>query len=168
MQIPVHHGAIQHSAMLPSGVAAGAASRPIAAPLASSSSGSSSSSSMSEATITANDFLELLVTEMKNQDPTANTDPNEYINQLVQVNSLEQLIQINQDLGGSSTADSTGDVSAVPGNLSANISSHSNIAAAAHQVADALDRKPGLPAPSTPSPSESQFPSHLLQNIGLQ
>jgi flagellar basal-body rod modification protein FlgD len=40
----------------------------------------------------------LLVTEMQNQDPTADTDPNEYINQLVQVNSLEQLIDINQTL----------------------------------------------------------------------
>lgn len=49
-------------------------------------------------TISANDFLTLLVTEMKNQDPTADTDPNEYINQLVQVNSLEQLISINQNL----------------------------------------------------------------------
>jgi flagellar basal-body rod modification protein FlgD len=49
-------------------------------------------------TISANDFLTLLVTEMKNQDPTAQTDPNEYINQLVQVNSLQQLIQINQEL----------------------------------------------------------------------
>jgi len=48
--------------------------------------------------ITANDFLTLLVTEMKNQDPTANTDPNEYVNQLVQVNSLQQLISINQTL----------------------------------------------------------------------
>lgn len=62
-------------------------------------SGTSLSSGSSEsATITANDFLTLLVTEMKNQDPTANTDPNEYINQLVQVNSLEQLIGINQAL----------------------------------------------------------------------
>jgi flagellar basal-body rod modification protein FlgD len=50
------------------------------------------------ATVSANDFLTLLVTEMKNQDPTANTDPNEYINQLVNVNSLEQLIGINQTL----------------------------------------------------------------------
>ena len=48
--------------------------------------------------ISSNDFLTLLVTEMQNQDPTANTDPNEYINQLVQVNSLEQLISINQTL----------------------------------------------------------------------
>lgn len=66
----------------------------------------STSSSTNTAAITANDFLQLLVTEMKNQDPTANTDPNEYINQLVQVNSLQQLIQINQDLGGTSSTSS--------------------------------------------------------------
>jgi flagellar basal-body rod modification protein FlgD len=56
------------------------------------------STSKSTAGITANDFLTLLVTEMKNQDPTANTDPNEYINQLVNVNSLQQLISINETL----------------------------------------------------------------------
>jgi flagellar basal-body rod modification protein FlgD len=81
-------------------------------PSASGTSGSSSDSSDSSATITANDFLTLLVTEMQNQDPTADTDPNEYINQLVQVNSLEQLININQtlstDLGGSTSTSSTG------------------------------------------------------------
>lgn len=59
---------------------------------------STSSASSSAATISANDFLTLLVTEMKNQDPTATTDPNEYINQLVNVNSLQQLIAINQTL----------------------------------------------------------------------
>jgi len=59
---------------------------------------SGGNSSGQPSNITANDFLTLLVTEMKNQDPTAQTDPNEYINQLVQVNSLEQLIEINQNL----------------------------------------------------------------------
>jgi flagellar basal-body rod modification protein FlgD len=66
------------------------------------------------ATISANDFLTLLVTEMQNQDPTADTDPNEYIDQLVQVNSLEQLIDINQTLTtdlGSTTAGSNGSTS---------------------------------------------------------
>ena len=48
--------------------------------------------------IAANDFLTLLIAEMKNQDPTANTDPNQYVNQLVQVNSLQQLISINEML----------------------------------------------------------------------
>lgn len=65
---------------------------------ASNSTSGSSASSSDAGTISANDFLTLLVTEMKNQDPTATTDPNEYINQLVNVNSLQQLIQINQTL----------------------------------------------------------------------
>jgi flagellar basal-body rod modification protein FlgD len=69
-----------------------------AQPLDSPSTGTSGASGSDSATISANDFLTLLVTEMQNQDPTANTDPNEYINQLVQVNSLEQLISINQTL----------------------------------------------------------------------
>ena len=62
------------------------------------------------ATVSANDFLALLVTEMKNQDPTAQTDPTQYVNQLVQVNSLEQLIEINENLSSSlgTTAHSVG------------------------------------------------------------
>jgi flagellar basal-body rod modification protein FlgD len=74
----------------------GASPAPMAGP-ANSNNGPSDSDSDS-ATISANDFLTLLVTEMQNQDPTDETDPNEYIDQLVQVNSLEQLIDINQNL----------------------------------------------------------------------
>jgi flagellar basal-body rod modification protein FlgD len=73
-----------------------------------SSAGNSSDSSGNSATISANDFLTLLVTEMQNQDPTANTDPNEYINQLVSVNSLEQLIDINQNLSTAVGSSPTG------------------------------------------------------------
>jgi|HubBroStandDraft_1064217.scaffolds.fasta_scaffold17684_2 hypothetical protein len=79
---------------------------------------SGSGDSGDSATISANDFLTLLVTEMQNQDPTADTDPNEYINQLVQVNSLEQLIDINQtlttSLGGSSSTGETPESSSSP------------------------------------------------------
>ncbi len=71
-------------------------------------SGGSGSAGSDSASISANDFLTLLVSEMKNQDPTANTDPNEYINQLVQVNSLEQLISINQTLTTDSSATPSG------------------------------------------------------------
>jgi flagellar basal-body rod modification protein FlgD len=67
-------------------------------PAAATSNAGSASTSGDSAIISANDFLTLLVTEMQNQDPTADTDPNEYINQLVSVNSLEQLISINQNL----------------------------------------------------------------------
>jgi flagellar basal-body rod modification protein FlgD len=48
--------------------------------------------------ISSTDFLSLLVSELKNQDPTQPTDPNAYITQLVGVNSLQQLIQINSGL----------------------------------------------------------------------
>lgn len=62
-------------------------------------SGSNTTNSTTDAaTITSSDFLTLLVTELKNQDPTQPTDPNAYIQQLVGVNSLQQLISINQDL----------------------------------------------------------------------
>lgn len=58
----------------------------------------SSSTSDANTSISANDFLTLLVTEMQNQDPTSDMDPNEYIDQLTEINSLEQLISINQNL----------------------------------------------------------------------
>jgi flagellar basal-body rod modification protein FlgD len=154
----------------PSATASAAATKANASSSSSPSDSSSSDSSTSTATITANDFLELLVTEMKNQDPTADTDPNEYINQLVQVNSLEQLIQINQDLSGvGSTTGSSGDsASTSQGNLSANISNHSNIAAAASQVANAMETKPDVPVGSAASELFNRLPSNFLQGVNLQ
>ncbi len=59
---------------------------------------SSSNSTTDNSNITADDFLTLLVSELKNQDPTQPADPTQYISQLVGVNSLQQLIQINQGL----------------------------------------------------------------------
>ena len=76
---------------------------------------SGSTNSAAPSTISANDFLSLLVTEMKNQDPTAQTDPNEYVNQLVQVNSLEQLIEINENLTNALSGGTVGAQSAPSG-----------------------------------------------------
>ncbi len=79
----------------------------------------SSTSSSDSDLITSADFMTLLVTEMKNQDPTQPTDPNAYIQQLVGVNSLQQLISINQDLTPTtSTAASSASKSAI-GSVSA-------------------------------------------------
>ncbi len=61
-------------------------------------SSTSTATTASTGTITSNDFLTLLVSELKNQDPTQPTDPNAYISQLVGVNSLQQLISINQGI----------------------------------------------------------------------
>jgi flagellar basal-body rod modification protein FlgD len=69
---------------------------------------STTGTTASAGTISSNDFLSLLVTEMKNQDPTQPTDPNAYIQQLVGVNSLQQLIAINQELGAATAASGSG------------------------------------------------------------
>ena len=45
-------------------------------------------------------FMKLLVTQLQNQDPLSPTDPSTFVNQLVGVNSLDQLTQINQLLQG--------------------------------------------------------------------
>ena len=103
-------------------------------PMDSSGNDSSSTSTSDSATISSNDFLTLLVTEMQNQDPTATTDPNEYINQLVNVNSLEQLISINQTL--SSAIGTSNSATATPDAAGANESTtnSSGIPPAAHNA----------------------------------
>jgi len=84
------------------------------------SSTSSSTASTDDSTITANDFLTLLVAEMKNQDPTTPTDPTQYISQMVDVNSLQQLIAINQGISSLDTATgSTGSTSGATGAVTA-------------------------------------------------
>ena len=81
-----------------------------ASPYATSQTTSTATPAKDNNTITANDFMTLLVTQMKNQDPTSPTDPSQYMQQLVGVNSLQQLIGINQQLGsltGTSTTSKT-------------------------------------------------------------
>ncbi len=79
------------------------------------------SSASSSADVTSSDFLTLLVAEMQNQDPTQPTDPNTYIQQLVGVNSLQQLIAINGELGqatgSSGTSSSAGGTPPVSGGV---------------------------------------------------
>jgi flagellar basal-body rod modification protein FlgD len=88
------------------------ASASATAAAAGASTSSSSSAASNAGQITSSDFLTLLVTELQNQDPTQPTDPNAYINQLVGVNSLQQLISINQDLTPSTATPTTGNTGA--------------------------------------------------------
>ena len=43
-------------------------------------------------------FLNLLVTQIQNQDPLNPQDPTEFVSQLAQFSSLEQLIEVRQAL----------------------------------------------------------------------
>lgn len=47
---------------------------------------------------TFDDFLQLLVTQLKNQDPVSPMDPTEFTNQLVSFSQVEQQIHTNQNL----------------------------------------------------------------------
>jgi flagellar basal-body rod modification protein FlgD len=59
-------------------------------------------------------FLNLLVTELQNQDPTSPVDPTQMVGQMVSLNQLDQLMAINSTLSGmangntSAAAPSTG------------------------------------------------------------
>lgn len=59
---------------------------------------SPSSSTPSPTTVDYDAFLKLLVTQMRNQDPTNPTDSAEYLSQLASFSSVEQQLQSNAKL----------------------------------------------------------------------
>jgi flagellar basal-body rod modification protein FlgD len=63
---------------------------------------SSTSSSLSST------FLNLLATELQNQDPTAPVDSTAMVGQMISLNQLDQLISINQTLTGPTGTGTTG------------------------------------------------------------
>jgi flagellar basal-body rod modification protein FlgD len=74
---------------------------------ATNSSSSSSSTGSASSTSLQSTFLNLLVTELQNQDPTSPVDPTAMVGQMVSLNQLDQLISINQTLGTMSGGTST-------------------------------------------------------------
>ncbi|VIO66110.1 Basal-body rod modification protein FlgD [Bradyrhizobium ivorense] len=59
---------------------------------------SASSSTKSTSTVDYNTFLQLLIAEMKNQDPTNPMDTSQYMSQFAQLSSVEQAMQTNSKL----------------------------------------------------------------------
>ncbi|RYC30496.1 flagellar hook assembly protein FlgD [Lichenibacterium minor] len=55
-------------------------------------------STAAAATINFNSFLQLMIAEMKNQDPTNPTDPSQYLAQISQMSSVQQGILTNTKL----------------------------------------------------------------------
>ena len=73
------------------------------APSSGSEASATGSSSSSPANV-QNQFLQLMVAELQNQDPTNPADPTQFLTQLTQINSVEQLVQANQTLTSIQTA----------------------------------------------------------------
>jgi flagellar basal-body rod modification protein FlgD len=68
------------------------------------------------------DFMKLLMTQLQHQDPLSPMDPTQFVGQLVQFNSLDQLVSMKQDLDtlsqgingtGAGTGTGTGSTSGV-------------------------------------------------------
>jgi len=58
-------------------------------------------------------FLQLLVSQLQNQDPTNPVDGTQFVSELSQFSEVEQLIAIRSDIEGAVTSNST---SSTPGN----------------------------------------------------
>ena len=65
-----------------------------------------------------NAFLKLLITQLENQDPTDPQDNSEFVAQMAQFSSLEQMTNINESLGQINTLVSNMDTSVLVGQLS--------------------------------------------------
>src|ERR1700733_11788434 len=65
-------------------------------------------SSSSGASSLSSTFLNLLATELQNQDPTAPVDSTAMVGQMISLNQLDQLISINQTVTGSTGTGTTG------------------------------------------------------------
>ncbi len=57
--------------------------------------------------LNASDFLQILVAEFQNQDPTSPTDPTQYASQMVEFSNLGQLQSINTDLQSNDNSQNT-------------------------------------------------------------
>jgi len=75
-----------------------AVSSPTSTPTASSSAATGSN------TLSQNDFLQLLMTQLKNQDPLSPTDTNQFVDEMCQLTSVQALTNMQQDLDTLSTS----------------------------------------------------------------
>lgn len=64
----------------------------------STSTGSSSSTTTTTPTVNYTEFLQLLVQELKNQDPSNPSDPTQFVSQIATFSNVEQAVQSNATL----------------------------------------------------------------------
>src|SRR5882724_2574303 len=72
--------------------------QPIAMGTPSTSSGSSSTSNPNINELGPDAFITLLTTQLQSQDPLNPMDPNQMVNELTSMNTLQEIIQIREDL----------------------------------------------------------------------
>jgi len=114
---------------------------------ATSSSSSSSNNSLGDSAASLQDtFLNLLVTELQNQDPTSPVDPTEMVSQMVSLNQLDQLMSINQTLDNMSGTPGSSNATTHASTANPMVTSATGSAAAAGSTAAATSAIPQLAA----------------------
>ena len=71
---------------------------------ATSAAGAAAASSSSNDTLTQSDFLQLMVTQMQNQDPTSPADPSQFLGQLAQMSEVSSLANMQTSLSSLSSS----------------------------------------------------------------
>lgn len=99
---------------------------------ATSTSGTATSTASQATTGIGSTFLNLLVQELQNQDPTAPMDSTQMVGQMISLNQLDQLISINAALNPTTTTTST---KSVVGGVTANAAGANSAATLASQQA---------------------------------
>jgi flagellar basal-body rod modification protein FlgD len=81
-----------------------------AAAAASSSSSNSAGSANSSLALTQNDFLQLLVTQMQNQDPTQPTDPSQFVNEFSALSEVSGISSMSNSMSALSNSMSSAQI----------------------------------------------------------
>jgi flagellar hook assembly protein FlgD len=128
----------------------------------SNSTGSSSATSASDLQST---FLNLLVTELQNQDPTSPVDPTQMVSQMVSLNQLNELVSINQTL--STMASGSQSNTAASGNAARAAVAKSSIQVPGTQSAQPLNVVSAQPSSSVAMPTGTPGLMNLYGSYGV-
>lgn len=91
-------------------IGAYAAQTAASAAASASSAGSSAGSANSSLALTQNDFLQLLVTQMKNQDPTQPTNPSQFVNEFSALSEVSGISNMSNSMGNLSSSMSSAQI----------------------------------------------------------
>jgi flagellar basal-body rod modification protein FlgD len=84
------------------------------------------SSNSSNSSLTANDFMQLMVTQLENQDPTSPTSSSDLLQQTSEIAQLESNTQLNTTLQSSNLQSEVGSASALIGKTVSGVDSANN------------------------------------------
>ncbi|OZB37981.1 MAG: hypothetical protein B7X48_14810 [Acidiphilium sp. 34-60-192] len=103
----------------------------------SSATSSAGANSLGSLSTNFNSFLNLLMTQLKNQDPTSPLDSNQFTTELVQFSQVQQQISTNSSLGQLIQLTQAGDLTQASGMLGSSVTAQSSPSYSRH-IRDSL------------------------------